>query len=117
MGETANFISVPMATEAIKQIIEWSPSDIQKYCYKISNEALKELQKLGFKIEDSNYRSHHLIGIKIPDFVNIEKLKQQFAKNAIYLSFRGNYIRVAPHLFNTKEDFTQLVDSIKTVIK
>ena len=117
MGETANFISVPMATEAIKQIVEWNPNEIQKHCYNISNEALKELQKLGFTIEDDNYRSHHLIGIKIPGFVNIELLKQQFEKNSIYVSFRGNYIRVAPHLYNTKEDFNKLINCIKNVIK
>ncbi len=117
MGETANFISVPMATQAIEQIMEWNPKEIQKYCYKISKDALKDLQGLGFTIEDDDYRSHHLIGIRIPDFVNIKKLKQQFEKNSIYVSIRGNYIRVSPHLYNTKDDFTQLVNCIKSTIK
>jgi selenocysteine lyase/cysteine desulfurase len=116
MGETANFISVPMATKAIEQIIEWTPSEIQNYCNHISLEALNELQTLGFTIENENYRSHHLIGIKIPDFVNIETLKQQLKKHNIYVSIRGNYLRVAPHLYNTKEDFTQLVNCTKTII-
>ena len=117
MGETANFISVPMATKAVEQIIEWRPSEIQRYCYDISKEAVNELQKLGFTIEDDNYRSHHLIGIRIPDFVNIEMLKQQFKEHNIYLSIRGNYIRVAPHLYNTKNDFTKLTNCIKIIIK
>lgn len=116
MGETANFISVPMATKAVEQIIEWSPKSIQEYCFEISKDALIELQKLGFTIEDINYRSHHLIGIRIPDFINIETLKQQFNKHKIYLSIRGNYIRVAPHLYNSKEDFNQLLNCIKTII-
>ena len=117
MGESANFTSVPMATKAVKQIIKWSPSEIQKYCYDISKDALKELQKIGFIIEDDNYRSHHLIGIKIPDFINIESLKNQFKKHSIYLSVRGNYIRIAPHLYNTKEDFNQLLNCIKIIRK
>lgn len=117
MGETANFISVPMATKAIEQIIEWTPMAIQEYCYQTSKEAFKELQEMGFTIEDNNYRSHHLIGIEIPDFVNIEHLKQQFKKDNIYVSFRGNYIRISPHLYNTKEDFMQLVNCIKVIIK
>lgn len=116
MGETANFISVPMATKAIEQIIEWTPEEIQKYCYDISKDALIELQEIGFTVEDDNYRSHHLIGIKIPDFINIENLKNQFKKDNIYLSIRGNYIRIAPHLYNTKEDFTQLTNCIKAII-
>ncbi len=116
MGETANFISVPMATQAIKQIIEWTPKAIQEYCYEISKDTLKELQELGFTIEDDNYRSHHLIGIKIPEFVNIEKLQKRLIQHNIYVSFRGNYIRVSPHLYNVKEDFTKLVENIKSII-
>ena len=116
MGETANFISVPMATQAIKQITAWTPTAIQEYCYEISKDALNKLQTLGFIIEDENYRSHHLIGIKIPDFVNIENLKAKFTKHNIYVSFRGNYIRVSPHLYNTTEDFTSLVHSIKSTL-
>lgn len=117
MGESANFISVPMATKAVEQIIEWTPKEIQKYCYEISKDAIKELLKIGFTIEDNNYRSHHLIGIQIPDFVNIEIIKQQLLKESIYVAIRGNYIRISPHLYNTKEDFIHLVNCIKSTIK
>ncbi len=115
MGEYSNFISVPMATKAVEQIIEWNPSEIQKYCYEISKEAIKDLQEMGFTIEDNDYRGHHLISIEIPEFMNIEVLKQQFEENSIYLSIRGNYIRISPHLYNTKEDFIQLINCIKTI--
>ena len=71
---------------------------------------------LGFTIENDAYRSHHLIGIEIPDFVNIEHLKMQFSKHNIYVSIRGNYIRVAPHLYNVKDDFSKLVICIKSII-
>jgi len=117
MGEFGNFIAVPMLTEALKQIIEWTPEAIQNYCYEISKDALKELQELGFSIEDENYRSHHLIGIKIPDFVDIDNLKLQFKNDHIYVSFRGNYMRLSPHLYNTKEDFNALVKIIKATIR
>jgi len=116
MGETANFISVPMATAAIEQIIEWTPNEIQLYCHNISKEALVELQTLGFTVEDDAYRGYHLIGVEIPEFVNIEQLKMAFEKNNIFVSIRGNYIRVAPHLYNLKDDFTLLVETIKSTL-
>ena len=114
MGEFGNFIAVPMLTESISQILDWTPEAIQNYCHEISKDALKELQELGFSIEDENYRSHHLIGIKIPDLVNINNMKNYLKKNNIYISFRGSYMRISPHLYNTKEDFNTLVKIIKT---
>ena len=116
MGESANFISVPIATKAIEQIIDWTPAGIQDYCYYISKEALNQLQNLGFIVEDDAYRGHHLIGIEIPDFIDIEQLKTEFAKQNIYVSIRGNYIRVSPHLYCDKSDFDKLVNCIKSII-
>ena len=116
MGETSNFISVPMATAAIKQIIEWTPNEIQNYCYNISKDALEELQTLGFSVADDSYRGYHLIGIEIPEFIDIEELKTAFSKKNIFVSIRGNYLRVAPHLYNLKDDFTKLVETIKSIM-
>ncbi len=116
MGESANFISVPMATQAINQILEWTPEAIQEYCYSISKEALNELEELGFTIEDDAHRAHHLIGVKIPDFIDLEALKKQFSERKIFVSFRGNYIRLSPHLYSVKADFTKLVQCIKALI-
>jgi len=53
----------------------------------------------------------------LPDNSNIELLKSELLKRQIFVSFRGNYIRVSSHLYNTKEDFTQLVNCIKAIIK
>ena len=116
MGESANFIETPMAIKAIEQLIEWTPLAIQNYCYNISKDALAELKTLGFTIEDDVYRGHHLIVIEIPNFINIDNLKAALSKQKIFLSIRGNYIRVAPHLYSTKTDFDELVNCIKSII-
>ncbi len=116
MGESANFISTPMATKAIQQIIEWSPERIQEYCHDISHEALKELEGLGFRIANQKNRGNHLVGVKIPDNININDLKEKLSQKNIYLSYRGNYMRIAIHLFNTKSDFDRLLKQIKMII-
>ncbi len=116
VGESANFIYVKMQIEALKQIIKWTPKAIQDYCQNISKNAVTELQNLGCYIEDSNYRTHHLFGIKLPDNISIEQLKNEFKNRNIFVSFRGNYIRISCHLYNTKEDFDILVSCIKSVI-
>jgi len=116
-GESASFIYVKMQIEALKQIIEWTPKAIQSYCKNISSDAVIKLQNLDCIIEDSKHRTHHLFGVKLPDNSNIELLKSELLKRKIFVSFRGEYIRISCHLYNTKEDFTQLVNCIKTIIK
>ncbi len=92
------------------------PEAIQDYCFSISKDALSELEALGFEIEDDTFRAHHLIGVKLPNFIAIDRLKAQLLKDKIYISFRGNYIRLAPHLYAEKADFTRLVQCIKSII-
>ena len=103
-----------MQIEALKQIIEWTPKAIQDYCKAISIEASKELSDLGCSIEDEAHRTHHLFGFKLPEDTNLRKLKAALLENQIYVSFRGDFMRISSHLYNTKSDFETLVHCIKT---
>ncbi|MBO6881759.1 aminotransferase class V-fold PLP-dependent enzyme [Winogradskyella sp.] len=109
VGESGNFIYVKMQIEALKQVIEWTPKAIQEYCKEISKDAVKELKALGCKIEDDNYRSHHLFGIELPENIDLHALKKDLFSKNIFVSFRGNYIRISSHLYNTPEDFKPLI--------
>lgn len=117
VGESGNFIYVRMQIAALKQVIEWSPKKIQEYCKSISADAVKDLRALGCIIEDDNYRSHHLFGIKLPDDLDVNILKSALAEQHIFVSFRGNYIRISCHLFNTSEDFKKLVACMSSVLQ
>ena len=108
-GESASFIYVKMQIEALKQVIAWTPKSIQTYCKEISSEAVKELKALGCKIEDDNFRTHHLFGIELPDNIDLDALKKDLFSQNIFVSFRGNYIRISCHLYNTAEDFKPLI--------
>jgi len=113
VGEVSNFIATPMLTKAIAQILEWQPQNIQNYCQSISKEAIIALRQLGCFIEDDNYRAKHLFGVYLPDNIDIEKLKERFTAQKVYVSFRGTAIRVSPNVYNTKADFDKLVSCFK----
>ena len=109
VGENGNFIYIKMQIAALKQIIEWTPKAIQDYCKEISAEAVIELKALGCEIEEDNYRTHHLFGIKLPENIDLHALKKDLFSENIFVSFRGNYIRISCHLYNTAEDFKPLI--------
>ena len=112
VGEQSNFILVPMMIEAISQLNEWQPQNIQDYCKSISDEAVSSLRTAGFHIEDDAYRGKHLFGIRTPKHLDIESINQKLKTAEIYVSIRGSAIRVAPHLYNSKEDFDGLLDCL-----
>ncbi len=116
VGESGSFIYVQMRMAALKQLLVWKPSQIQEYCKQLTQPYAKTLRKLGCYIEDDEYRTHHMFGVELPEQVNIELLKQKFSEQNIYVSFRGNYLRLSCHLYNTKNDFDKLVLCIESVL-
>jgi selenocysteine lyase/cysteine desulfurase len=116
VGESGNFIYVNMQIAALKQVIEWTPKSIQAYCRSISIEATQQLIALGCEIKHPEHRTHNLFGIKIPEEIDLNTLKTALQKQHIFVSFRGAFIRISCHLFNTKQDFENLVNCIKSVL-
>ena len=116
MGEMSNFNLVPILTKTIEQLIEWTPAAIQNYCNEITQEAIADLREMHCYIEDDNFRAKHLFGIKLADTMDMESLQEQFKLNQVVVSVRGNYVRVSPHLYNTKEDLEKLVQCFRLAI-
>jgi selenocysteine lyase/cysteine desulfurase len=116
VGESGNFIYVKMQIEALKQVIDWTPKAIQDYCRSISYKATQQLTDLGCQIEHPDDRTHHLFGVKLPKHIDLKQLKTALQKQHIYVSFRGQYIRISCHLYNTEKDFQTLVNCIASVI-
>jgi selenocysteine lyase/cysteine desulfurase len=115
VGEHSNFIAVPMLLAAIQQINQWKPSNIQAYCEKISRKALAQLTDAGFWIEDPKFRGHHLFGIRLPENINRDKVVESLKKNKISVSFRGDAIRVAPHVYNSETEMNKLASVLKKI--
>jgi selenocysteine lyase/cysteine desulfurase len=116
VGEHSNFGYVPMMTEAIRLLNKWKPANIQKYCKSITSESIGVLRENGYWVEDEDSRGYHLFGVRVPGSVDLDKVAAKFKKNKVYVSFRGNAIRVAANVFNTKRDlekFTSLLLSKK----
>ena len=110
MGEYSNFINTPMLIKSIEQLLEWNPKNIQTYCDAISRSAIDHLKNLGCFIEQNDYRTKHLFGVYLPDHIHLEKLKACFSENNVFVSFRGNAIRISPNVYNDAQDFERLLN-------
>ena len=115
MGEYSNFVNTPMLAKSMEQLTQWNPENIQHYCHEISKSAIQELRELGCFIEEANYRAKHLFGVYLPKHINLDKLKAKFKEENIYVSFRGEAIRVSCNVYNDASDFEKLIACFKSI--
>jgi selenocysteine lyase/cysteine desulfurase len=109
VGEHSSFVLVPMLVEALKQLNAWQPVRIQAYCKTIVEEPIQKLREAGFWVEEENWRTNHLFGIRHPE-MPIDKIKTALAERNVFVSYRGSAIRVAPYVHNTVNDLNTLTD-------
>lgn len=115
MGERSNFVLVPMMIEALKQILDWGPQNIQAYCEQLTTDLEKGLSEYGYQIEDSAWRAGHMFGIRLPASVSLKKLQHQLDEHNIHVSVRGSAVRIAPNAYNNEKDIAVLYEVLKNV--
>ncbi len=117
VGEVSNFMLLPILQEGLNQLLKWNQTDIQNYCKHISKNTLNQLLEMGCHLESEDQRAHHLFGIRLSEAFDLGALKKKFSENNVYVSFRGNAIRLSPHLYNTEKDFEKLLNCFQAVWK
>lgn len=110
VGEHSNFILVPMMLEALKKLNEWKPENIQNYLKELVREPTEALRKSGFIIEDEQHRASNLFGIRLGKNHSMDDLKSKLDKANVFVSYRGDAIRVSPAVYNDSKDLITLVD-------
>ncbi|NIT59901.1 MAG: aminotransferase class V-fold PLP-dependent enzyme, partial [Aliifodinibius sp.] len=115
MGERSNFVLVPMMIEALKQILDWGPQNIQTYCEQLTTDLENDLPEYGYQIEDPKWRAGHMFGIRLPASVSLKKLQQQLDQHNIHVSVRGSAVRISPNVYNDQQDIAMLYNVLKDV--
>lgn len=115
MGEASNFFLAPVAKAALEQILEWDVKKIAQTLRIKTDYIAQKAGSMGFIVPPKKQRSEHMTGITLP--LGIPKnLSSKLSSEQIYISIRGDSIRIAPHLYNTEEDIDRLFKCIGEVI-
>ena len=116
MGQRANFALMPMAVEALRQILKWGVQNIYETLTHKTAVIAEQGQQMGLKSVPLDYRAGHFLGLQFDEGVP-DTLLTDLANEKIYVSARGNSLRVTPHLYNTEEDADKLIRSLKKVLE
>ena len=106
---------MPMAVAALKQLLEWDVENVSETLAAFTETIALRATELGLNVAPANERASHLMGIHFLDGVPKELLGN-LAERKVYVSVRGNSVRVSPHLYNTDNDVDRLFDALSAVL-
>ncbi len=116
IGEHSNFILTPMLIQAIQQILEWKVAQIQNYCKELVVPLVDFLRQRRAVLEDDSQRANHLFGFRLPGHVDSTILLNELQKRKVFVSVRGEAIRISSHLFNDQNDIDALINALDKIL-
>ena len=115
MGEYPGFINLPMAKQAISQILDWEVVNIQSALRKITGRIEENAAMLGMGYPAYPGRVDHMIGLDFPGEFP-EKIRDELGSKNIFVGMRGKSIRVSPYLYTREGDIEKLFGVIRNYI-
>jgi len=109
VGEVSNFGLLPSAIAALHQCLEWGVDEIQRTLAELTNAIASHALELGLEVAPRENRSGHLIGLRLAGR-DPRALAAALADAQVFVSVRGDSVRVAPHVYNDTDDVLRFVD-------
>ncbi len=115
VGERGNFALLPMASEALRRILAWGVDNVSESIGELTDSIERRAAELGIEAVPRERRARHMIGLRLgPDAP--QDLAAQLASENIFVSVRGESVRVSPHLYNTERDVDRLFEALEHAI-
>jgi selenocysteine lyase/cysteine desulfurase len=116
MGEFPQFVLTPMAIAALRQVLGWGVVQVQTALSALTAKVAEHANEQGFSVLPPDQRCGHMIGIRHPD--GIPRRLGTFLKEAkVFVSIRGDSIRIAPHLYNDERDINRLFEVLRSALQ
>ncbi len=115
VGERSNQIQVPMLNAALDMVLEWGPERVQEYCEDLLEPFEEVFREAGFELEDRAWRGAHLFGLRSVRGLDADKAAATLRRAGIFVSVRGEAIRVAPQVYNDRADLDALAATLRSL--
>ena len=111
VGQRGNFVTVPMAIEALRQIHEWGVATIAATIAPLVDRVVAGGRELGLIATPESLRAPHMVGLRGRGLDG--SLADKLAADGVYVSVRDDAIRVAPHVYNDPRDIDRLFTALR----
>jgi selenocysteine lyase/cysteine desulfurase len=115
VGEKGMATILPGAVAALEQIQAWGVETISATLFRTNARIAAHIEKLGFRLPEASERSPHMLGARLPAGFR-GALVGDLAARRIYVSQRGDAVRLAPHLHVTDQDVDRLLEEVDRLL-
>ncbi|TFH49625.1 MAG: aminotransferase class V-fold PLP-dependent enzyme [Lysobacterales bacterium] len=115
VGECANFHTMPAVIAALQQILDWGVPAIAETLATRTADLAERAASLGLESLNAKQRAGHFLGLRFAQGIPV-RLLEELKKTNVYVSVRGNSLRITPHLYNNDADVDRLMHAMKRAI-
>ncbi len=111
-GERSSFSNVTGAIAALELVDNWGIDNISIELGKTNKRIAEILNEHGFETMHTFSRAPHFQSARLPD-VDTRELASRLVADGVYVSQRGDRLRLAPHLYTDDRDLAHFEDSLR----
>lgn len=115
VGERSNFVLLPMASEALRQLLAWGVENVSGSIGELTDDIERRAATLGIEAVPRERRARHMIGLRLGPNAPRD-LAARLASESVFVSVRGESVRVSPHIYNTERDVDRLFEALARAI-
>ncbi len=117
VGERSNFALVPAALRAAQQLLAWSPEAVARSLRPKTRRLAREAERLGCRVGPEAFRAPHYLALGLPPGGGagaLERVREALSAHSVFVSIRGDSVRVTPHLYNDDEDLDRFLEALRS---
>ena len=107
VSEKSSFSNIAGALAALQKLENWGIANISESLATTNARIADILTSHGFETMAAEDRAPHFQGARLPA-TDPRKLAEQLVENNVFASVRGDYLRVAPHVYTDQTDLLRL---------
>ncbi len=103
MGERSNFHLMPAAEVALTRLLDWGIERIAATLAARNREIARRAREIGLEVPGDRSRAPHYLGLRAANGLPRD-LPSRLAADNVFVSVRGESVRVTPHLWTDDVD-------------
>lgn len=115
VGEASNFGLLPATIAALRQTLDWGVESIHSVLIGFTDRIAAYAERLGLGVSPAPHRAGHMIGMRLAGH-DPRPLAAALADARVYVSVRGDSVRVAPHVYNDSGDIDRFNEILERAL-